>query len=181
MLIRHPEHLRRLRHEFAIHGVDPVQCHYGALLKVPFLVALVKETLRTEMGNKYPLPRYTRSAIYFRNSIIPAKTVVSMTPRLSHENAEVYPDPYRFDPERWLTYSIAQERCFMTFGHGSRTCIGQGVALRVVYRTIAQLASRFDFVIPKGSLEVWLNKGSLEFFPHKSSQAVEVLVEAHHT
>ena len=38
MLIRHPEHLRRLRHEFAIHDVDPVQCHYGALLKVPFLV-----------------------------------------------------------------------------------------------------------------------------------------------
>lgn len=62
MLISHPEHLRRLRHEFAIHDVNPYQCHHGALLKVPFLVtinaeffqpgadyykvALVKETLR---------------------------------------------------------------------------------------------------------------------------------------
>lgn len=54
-------------------------------------------------------------------------------------------------------------------------------ALRVVYRAIAQLASRFDIVVPEDGLETWLNMGSLQFFPPRSSQAVEVFVEADFT
>lgn len=38
MLVRYPEQLRRLREDFATHGVDPVQCSHGTLTEIPYLV-----------------------------------------------------------------------------------------------------------------------------------------------
>jgi cytochrome P450 len=53
--------------------------------------------------------------------------VVNMSPYSLHRNAEVFPEPLKFDPERWLgpTEQVAlMNRWFWAFSSGGRMCIG---------------------------------------------------------
>jgi cytochrome P450 len=61
---------------------------------------------------------------------VPAKSVVLMSPYLTHRDARYFPDPERFDPERWTDQAKAQRPKFsyFPFGGGSRTCIGDQFA-----------------------------------------------------
>jgi cytochrome P450 len=50
-----------------------------------------------------------------------------MTSILMHHNETIFPDSYNFNPQRWLDQpdgGKALERYLVTFGKGSRQCIG---------------------------------------------------------
>ena len=52
-----------------------------------------------------------------------------------HYNPEVYPNPSKFDPERFMDNDLVPRNAFRTFGRGARACLGQNLAieqLRVV-------------------------------------------------
>jgi len=52
-----------------------------------------------------------------------------------HYNPEVYPNPSKFDPERFMGNDPVPRNAFRTFGRGARACLGQNLAieqLRVV-------------------------------------------------
>lgn len=44
-----------------------------------------------------------------------------------HHDPEIYPDPYRFDPERFNDENIKSRHtyAFLPFGEGPRVCIGK--------------------------------------------------------
>lgn len=53
------------------------------------------------------------------------KTIVSMTHRSIHDNAELFPNPEAFDPWRWLgDQGKTLERWQVAFSKGSRQCVG---------------------------------------------------------
>ena len=56
----------------------------------------------------------------------PRQTVVSMSSWIMHRNNEVFPDPMRFEPTRWLDPAAFRrlEANMMAFGGGSRACVG---------------------------------------------------------
>lgn len=42
-----------------------------------------------------------------------------------HRNEAIFPDPERFDPERWMSDDAADlQKYLVPFGSGSRMCIG---------------------------------------------------------
>jgi hypothetical protein len=95
---------------------------------LPYLNAVIRETLR--LYN--PLPASEPRSIGMDRVIdgfqIPAGTVVNISPYSLHRNADVFEDPLRFHPERWLSSSpdklAEMNRWFWAFSSGGRMCIG---------------------------------------------------------
>lgn len=102
-----------------------------------YLVAAVQETLRM----RPPVPvtlRYVTRDFDLNGLTVPAGTVVAADIERMHYRPDIYPEPRRFRPERFLqarpgTYT------WIPFGGGIHRCIGAGFALteaRLVMRTI---------------------------------------------
>jgi len=65
-------------------------------------------------------------------------------PYLLHRRPELYPEPLRFDPDRWLPERAGQvpRHAFMPFGAGAHVCLGENIAWQesvIAVATIARL------------------------------------------
>lgn len=143
-LHRHPEVLRRLLTELDDCGDDVVQ-----LGSAEYLKACVQETLRvhpivTEVVRKLKQP------IQLGDYLIPAGFAVSPVTVLAHYNAEVYPEPERFDPSRFLEKSYSPF-CYMPFGGGHRRCVGAAFAGYEMTIVLGTLLRQFSFELIENS------------------------------
>ncbi|GAB7363733.1 hypothetical protein MBLNU230_g4301t1 [Neophaeotheca triangularis] len=117
------------------------------LEKLPYLTAIIKEGLRLSFGVVGRLPRTVPpGGASFDGHYIPEGMQVSMSSWLLHRDPEVFPDPMKFDPERWLA---SPEQCrrldrnMVPFGRGSRQCVGMQLAYCELYVTLGTLFRRF--------------------------------------
>lgn len=97
-----------------------------ALEQLPYLTALLMEGLRLSPGLGTRLQRIApdRSLVYGQWTI-PAGTPVGMTVMFMHTDEKLYPDPWRFDPERWMdSRRRANNATFAPFSRGTRNCLG---------------------------------------------------------
>jgi len=98
----------------------------SALENLPYLRGCVKEALRLALG---PMARLQRlnpyDTMHFHGWEIPRGTPIGMTHKLVHHNPTLFPDPHKFEPERWMQgeKSKALERYLLTFSKGSRQCL----------------------------------------------------------
>ena len=128
-LLRHPEMIERLRDE-AASGEDA------------YADAVVKETLRLRPVLPVVLRELTEP-MDLGGHAIPAGTWVAPCGYLIHRRPDVYPDPLRFRPERFLdrpagTYS------WMPFGGGVRRCVGAAFAQLEMREVLQTVAGRVD-------------------------------------
>ncbi|OCL09523.1 cytochrome P450 [Glonium stellatum] len=114
---------------------------WAQLEKVLYLQALIKEGLRHSYGTMHRLPRVSPSAAFqYKEWTIPAGVPVGMTAYLQHTDPEVYPRPFEFIPERWLSNVTPQmTRSLVPFSRGSRNCIGMNLAYAEVNFMLAAL------------------------------------------
>ena len=77
-------------------------------------------------------------------SFVAAKTTVFASPLLLHRRADLFADPERFDPDRWLG-AEPPAFAYVPFGGGARRCIGDEFALREATIVLEVLVSRFHF------------------------------------
>ncbi|KAG6918542.1 hypothetical protein DXG01_013632 [Tephrocybe rancida] len=75
---------------------------YETLEKLPYLTAVIKESLRMTHGVLSPLPRIVHSPAIIAGVAVPTNTVVSMGASFMHQNPIIFPNPLEFRPERWL-------------------------------------------------------------------------------
>ncbi|KAL4877392.1 amino acid permease-domain-containing protein [Aspergillus karnatakaensis] len=96
--------------------------------KLPYLDAVLKETLRLFAPLPGTEPRVADTDQVIDGYRIPRGTVVSISPYTLHRNSAVFADPLRFNPDRWMTGSVeelaAMKRGFWAFSSGGRMCIG---------------------------------------------------------
>ncbi|KAH8920633.1 cytochrome P450 [Atractiella rhizophila] len=79
---------------------------------------------------------------------IPAGSIVQGNMWSIHQNKEVYPDPEKFDPERFLhgqEYPSTNNRGHSSFGWGRRVCPGQHFAERSLFLTGSRLLWGFNY------------------------------------
>jgi len=71
---------------------------------------------------------------------------MSFTPSFLERDPILFPDePEKFKPERWLGPDGAKmKRDSITFGTGTRTCLGQFLARQVLRKTLACIVYNFD-------------------------------------
>jgi len=105
---------------------------------LPFLHALLMETLRLRAAIPGGQPRMTpHPSSTLGPYTIPGGVRVGAQAHSVHRNADVYPEPERWDYRRWLDdengYSEEQrrerDRWFWAFSSGGRMCVGSNFAM----------------------------------------------------
>ncbi|HEX7240777.1 MAG TPA: cytochrome P450 [Longimicrobiaceae bacterium] len=144
LLARHPEALRALRTELdrVLGGRPP---GLDDLARLPYTRAVFDEALRL-----YPpawgQPREAVAEDVVGGYRIPAGSLVVVCQWVTHRRPDLWDDPDRFDPERFLGERAARVPPFAyyPFGAGARQCIGTHFALMEAQVALATLAQRFD-------------------------------------
>jgi cytochrome P450 len=103
-----------------------------------YLTATIQETLRRRPVLPNAAPRLTMREIEIGGWTFPPGVSLVVSTYLVHHNSEIYPDPYAFQPERFLenppgTYT------WTPFGGGRRRCLGASFAtmeMKIVLRAI---------------------------------------------
>ena len=88
----------------------------------------------------------------FGGYCVPAGSLILVSQYVMHRDPRFFPDPERFDPERW-TDEAKQARpqfSYFPFGGGPRRCIGEAFAWMEAALIIATLASRWRMRLAPG-------------------------------
>jgi cytochrome P450 len=83
---------------------------------------------------------------------LPAESVLLMSPYVCQRNPELFPDPERFDPDRWAPelQRARHKFSYFPFGGGPRTCIGESFAWMEGVLLLATLGQRWRMRLPQG-------------------------------
>ncbi|XP_046734118.1 probable cytochrome P450 6a14 [Diprion similis] len=138
---------------------------YESIRAMDYLHKVVSETLR-----KYPvipiLNRECSADFEFPETglRIEKKTAIIIPVLGLHWDPELYPEPDKFDPERFDTVNIARRHqyAYLPFGEGPRNCIGMRFGLLQTKIGLASLLSKYRFT-PGPDLQVPLVMDSASF------------------
>lgn len=95
---------------------------------LPYLDAVVKESLRRFPGAPAPAPRLLLKPMTLRGHDLQAGVAVAAGIGLAHFREASYPEPFAFRPERFLGRTPGPFE-FLPFGGGARRCLGATLAL----------------------------------------------------
>ncbi|KAI8243935.1 hypothetical protein K4K48_012044 [Colletotrichum sp. SAR 10_66] len=114
------------------------------LLKNPEKLNKMLDELKTVKTNAEGLFEYRELCN------LPYLSTVSQAIRTIHDNPDIFPEPERFIPERWLGENGWElEKWFVPFSKGTRACIGLNVAYMEMYLCLANLFTRFNMSLYK--------------------------------
>jgi hypothetical protein len=121
--------------------------------KVPFLMACLKESMRIYPAIGFNLQRKVpATGAKLCNTYLPPGTIMGVHLWAVHNQlADVFPEPEKFNPERWLPDGTEEKKkaigrmngAWLSFGGGSRSCPGQYLAKFFVIKLLARLFSEF--------------------------------------
>ncbi|GMS85418.1 hypothetical protein PENTCL1PPCAC_7593, partial [Pristionchus entomophagus] len=118
----------------AIFGGDRERnCTPEDIKSMEYTDRFIKETLR--MFAPVPLvERELQSDFKMGDAILPRGSEIFINAFVIHHNEEVYPDSWRFDPDRFLPDAVAARHPFdyIPFAAGIRNCLGQKFAMQEI-------------------------------------------------
>jgi cytochrome P450 len=150
LLAQHPAVAERWRAELdaVLGGRAPA---FDDLPGLPYTRMLLSESMRL-----YP-PAWTigrESLVPFSvgGYDLPAGSTALVSPYITQRDGRWYPDPERFDPERWSP-ELAEARpkyAYFPFGGGTRICIGEQFAWMEGMLLLATLGQQWRFQLAPG-------------------------------
>ncbi|KAK1638012.1 benzoate 4-monooxygenase cytochrome P450 [Colletotrichum phormii] len=145
-LCRHPEILQRLQLEIrgAFNDYSKIDGRSTSGLK--YLTAVCLEALRILPPLSLALPRVVPpGGDLVDGHFIPASTIVATAPLAASMNPKSFNDPWKFDPERWLAMSPADQlEATQPFSLGTRSCLGKGLAWLEMRLTLSKMLFKYD-------------------------------------
>ena len=145
---RHPEVEAQLHNEVdrTLNGRLPT---IEDLPKLVYTRQVIDETMRL-YPPAYALSRYGNGADVIGGYAIPPNSMVTLCPFITHRLPEFWPNPQKFDPERFAPANSADRHRFvyLPFGAGPRQCIGTSFALTEGVLVAAAMAQRFRLRMP---------------------------------
>lgn len=147
-VMKNPDIYKKLREELIEAFPNPDQeLKFVDLEKLPYLTGVVKEGLRLSFGVPGRLSRVVPAGgATFNGYYIAEGCCVGMSSWIMHQNADIFPNPSNFDPERWTDIARfrAADRGMVPFGRGTRQCVGMPLAYAEQYVSIGSLFRKFD-------------------------------------
>lgn len=139
-----PEQAQRVRDQL---DASPGPLTIASLRKLPALRSFVLETLRC-----YPVTmlsmRHTTRSVEHGIAQLPANHPVAFAVSLPHKLEEYFPDPERFDIDRFPDgRSTAPPGVFLPFGTGRHVCLGAGLADVQMLVVLATLLRDYELTL----------------------------------
>ena len=126
---------------------NPDSTLYDLAHNIEYLDCVINESLRLNP----PLAQLNRECVedYEFNGIhIPAGLEVMIPVYFLHRDPDAWPDPEKFDPERFRSPAkdTRHQYQFMPFGTGPRSCIGMRFGLMEIKITLVKILMKYKFV-----------------------------------
>lgn len=166
LLARHPGVEERLLAE-----LDRVLCGRAAraadFRDLRYTAMVLSESMRL-----YP-PTWIYTRVPLANDMLPSKHAVKtgwtlyLCPYVMHRHPQYFPDPERFDPDRFREDAEGRPKlAYFPFGGGPHTCIGEAFARLQAMLVLATIAQRIRFeplpdrrVVPEAGVTLYPKHG----------------------
>jgi cytochrome P450 len=114
--------------------------------RLPYLNAVCCETLRIYPVGMLTFARVAKSRVEVIGASLEPGTIVVGCIYLVHHREDVYPDPDKFRPERFLERRYSPFE-YLPFGGGVRRCIGMGLAQFEMKLVISGILSSYELAL----------------------------------
>ncbi len=133
-----PEVREKLQRELGKLGSSPTA---SEIAQLPYLTAVCSETLRIYSITGFTFDRIVKVPLRVMGYDFEPGTVLSPCAYLTHQRADLYPEPRQFKPERFLKRQFSPYE-YYPFGGGNRRCIGMAFAQLEIKLVLATILSR---------------------------------------
>lgn len=148
LLSQHPDIMHSLFIEL-LAGVydDPVDALDSG--KGMLLDRVLRESMRILPASSYS-QRTNAIPIELGPLSLPKNTVIIFSQFMTHHRPDLFPNPERFDPDRWLTITPSPYE-YLPFGAGPRLCLGAPLALVTLKTILPKILRRFRLSATAGA------------------------------
>ncbi|KAF3774996.1 Cytochrome P450 77A2 [Nymphaea thermarum] len=154
LLLNNPHILKKAQDELDCQVGKDRQVEESDINNLPYLQAIVKESLRLYPATPLLLPHESMEPVQLGGFEVPVGSTLFVNAWKIHRDPTLWTDPEEFKPERFLssgnemTSFGGQDFAFLPFGSGRRFCIGWRMAMQVLHLTLARLLQGFEWSTP---------------------------------
>ncbi|XP_022997713.1 trans-cinnamate 4-monooxygenase [Cucurbita maxima] len=158
-LVNHPNIQKKLRDELDSVLGHGVQITEPDIRNLPYLQAVIKETMRLRMAIPLLVPHMNLLDAKLAGYDIPAESKILVNAWWLANNPDHWNKPHEFRPERFLEEEADVEPSgndfrYLPFGAGRRSCPGIVLALPIVAITLGRLIQNFELLPPPGQSKI---------------------------
>jgi cytochrome P450 len=148
LLAQHPQVAYSLHDELAgeLRGEAPT---LAQLDRLPLLDRVVRESMRALPASSYS-QRINVEPVELAPLRLSPGTLVVFSQFITHHLPELFPEPYRFRPERWESIEPSPY-AYLPFAAGPKMCIGASLAMMTIRLTISTVWQRVRLAVMPGA------------------------------
>lgn len=155
-LLKNPEKMAKTLSELDQTLKPGCQLQESDIPNLPYLEAVIKEVFRVHSA--FLIPHKAESDVEICGFMVPKDTRVLVNILAISHDESLWPNPNRFEPERFLDRrSEGREFEFIPFGAGRRMCPGQPMAWRMVPLLLGSILQAFEWKLVNGETPESLN------------------------
>jgi sterol 14-demethylase len=146
-LLRHPRVLAEVTAELDNLYADGREVNFHALRQIPKLENVIKETLRLHPP-LIILMRVSQGEFAVQGNPIHRGDFVAASPAISNRIAADFPDPERFDPDRYdkpREEDVLHRWTWIPFGAGRHRCVGAAFGTMQIKAIFSVLLREYEF------------------------------------
>ncbi|KAJ0922514.1 putative geraniol 8-hydroxylase [Helianthus annuus] len=140
--------------------VEKMEKSMEKILDLPYLHAVIKETMRLHLSVPLLAPHKTENQVKLGDYIVPKNIQILVNVWAMARDPMYWENPLSFMPERFLKSEVdykGQHFQFLPFGSGRRMCPGIPLAHRVVTLMVASFVYHFDWELTHPREEMDMN------------------------
>jgi cytochrome P450 len=149
LLATHPEIATRLREE-AQSVLQGRPATYDDLSALAYTMRVVKESMRIYPPTWALIPRVATQKVTLGGYELPKGAWVYIYPWVLHRDPRFFPDPERFDPDRFALDRVDSipQHAYIPFGAGPHVCIGNTFATMEMVLALATIVPHYRLTLP---------------------------------
>lgn len=147
-LLRNPDKLTKAKKELSQEIGKHERIEESHISKLPFLQAIVKETLRLHPPAPFLVPHKCDETVNISGFKVPKNAQVLINVWAMGRDSTIWKNPNDFMPERFLERDINYKGNnfeLIPFGAGKRICPGLALAHRQMHLVVASLVHNFEW------------------------------------
>ncbi|CAI9301825.1 unnamed protein product [Lactuca saligna] len=148
-LLRNQQVMQKARDE-VLKTIDGNVVKESDLVRLPFLEACLKETLRLHPPGPLLLPHRATQTCEVMGYTIPKDSLILVNMWAIGRDPSIWDDPLSFKPERFMGSKLSykgKDFEYLPFGAGRRMCPGEALASKTILIVVASLILNFDWFL----------------------------------